>query len=163
MKVEQTQLTNMQIKQLFEEFNSKINEPGITAKYSWCMFKNCEVLAQPYNLLMSQLYDQRREPEFQKFAMENDQLIREYAKKNGDQIVFDAKNQPVLDETRLEEYGKKVQELREKYAEFFKNSDEKMKGNAELFNTPVPVMLTKLEITEIPNVAKPWVVGLIGY
>jgi hypothetical protein len=163
MKVEQTQLTNMQIKQLFEEFNSKINEPGITAKYSWCMFKNCEVLAQPYNLLMSQLYDQRREPEFQKFAMENDQLIREFAKKNGDQIVFDAKNQPVLDETRMEEYAKKVQELREKYAEFFKNSDEKMKGNAELFNTPVTVMLTKLEITEIPNVAKPWVVGLIGY
>ena len=39
MKVEQTQLTNMQIKQLFEEFNSKINEPGITAKYYWCMFK----------------------------------------------------------------------------------------------------------------------------
>ena len=153
----------MQVKQIFEEFNARINEPGITAKYSWCMFKNCEVLAHPYNALMSQLYDQRREPEFQKFAAENDALIREYAKKNGDQIVLDAQNQPILDETRIEEYRTKVQELRQKYDEFFKTSDEKLKKNVELFNTPVPVMLTKLEITEIPNVAKPWVVGLIGY
>ena len=163
MKVEQTNLTNMQVKQLFEEFNAHINEPGITAKYSWCMFKNCEVLAAPYNALMAQLYDQRREPEFQSFVMENDQLIKEYAKKNGDQIVYDAKNQPVLDEARIPEYTTKAQELREKYKDFFAKSEEKLRGNAEIFNTPVPVMLTKLEVSEMPNVVKPWIVGLLGY
>ena len=153
MKVEQTQLSNMQVKQIFEEFNARINEPGITAKYSWCMFKNCEVLAHPYNALMSQLYDQRREPEFQKFMAEQD----------GNKIVYDAKNQPVLDETRIGEFNTRSQELREKYKEFFIKSEEKLKGNAELFNTPVSVMLTKLEVNEFPNVAKPWVVGLLGY
>lgn len=163
MKVEQTNLTNMQVKQLFEEFNARINEPGITAKYSWCMFKNCEVLAAPYNALMAQLYDQRREPEFQSFIMENDQLVKEYAKKNGDQIVRDANNQPVLDDTKISEYNEKAQALREKYKEFFTKSEEKLRGNAEIFNTQVPVMLTKLEVSEMPNVVKPWIVGLLGY
>lgn len=163
MKVEKTQLTNMQVKQIFEEFNSRINEPGITAKYSWCMFKNCEVLAQPYNALMSQLYDQRREPEFQAFMAEQDEIVRECAKKNGDQVVFDAKNQPVIDETKIEEFRTKSQALREKYKEFFMKSEEKLKTNTEIFNTPVVVQLTKLEVNEFPNVAKPWVVGLLGY
>ena len=163
MKVEQTQLSNMQVKQIFEEFNARINEPGITAKYSWCMFKNCETLAQPYNALMSQLYDQRREPEFQKFMAEQDEIIKDCAKKDGNKIVYDAKNQPVLDETRIDEFNSRSHELREKYKEFFIKSEEKLKGNAELFNTLVPVMLTKLEVNEFPNVAKPWVVGLLGY
>ena len=58
MKVEEVQLTKFQVKQLFEEFNPRLQAEGVNAKYSWFIYKNCEQLVQLYNQVMTELYDE---------------------------------------------------------------------------------------------------------
>ena len=78
MKVSEVQITNFQLQQLFEEFNSRLTVDGINAKYSWFMYKNSEAMAPLYSQLMSELYDERKEPDFPAMFSEGQVLIEKY-------------------------------------------------------------------------------------
>ena len=78
MKVSEVQITNFQLQQLFEEFNSRLTVDGINAKYSWFMYKNSEAMAPLYSQLMGELYDERKEPDFPAMFSEGQVLIEKY-------------------------------------------------------------------------------------
>ena len=78
MKVSEVQITNFQLQQLFEEFNSRLTTDGINAKYSWFMYKNSEAMAPLYNKLSQELYDERKEPDFPNMFNEAQLLIEKY-------------------------------------------------------------------------------------
>ena len=84
MKVSEVQITNFQLQQLFEEFNPRLTADGINSKYSWFLYKNCEVMAPLYNKLMSELYDERREPDFPAMYNESQLLIEKYRDRDAD-------------------------------------------------------------------------------
>ena len=89
MRVSEVQLTNFQLQQLFEEFNPRLMTDGINVKYSWFMYKNCEVMAPLYNQLMNELYDERREPDFPAMFAEGQALIEKYREERTDYDYYD--------------------------------------------------------------------------
>lgn len=163
MKVSEVQITNFQLKQLFEEFNPRLMADGINSKYSWFMYKNCEMMAPLYNQLMNELYDERREPDFPNMFNEGQLLVEKYCDRDdeGKKILDNAGN-PVITKQH-EEYVKDYQALREKYKELFEKIDKKQQVNNEIFVKNVSFMATQLELSEFPNNTKPYIIGILGY
>lgn len=163
MKVSEIQMTKFQLRQLFEEFNPKLNADGINAKYSWFMYKNCEQMVPLYNELLAQLYDERREPEYPAWFQEHQSLIAEFSDKdeNG-KAKQDEHGLPVITE-KAEEFKAAFASFKEKYKDFYEKLAKKDSTNREIYMQPVSFNATQLEISEFPPNTKPYVVGLLGY
>ena len=84
MRVSEITITKFQLKQLFEEFNSKIHNEGITPKYSWFIYKNCEMMINDYSHLLNSLYDERKEPDYGVILAVQQDLALKYGEKNED-------------------------------------------------------------------------------
>jgi hypothetical protein len=163
MKVEEIQLTKFQVKQLFEEFNPRLQADGINAKYSWFIYKNCEQLVALYNQIITELYDERREPEFPEIFTKTQQLIVEYCDK-------DEKGQPIKDERgnpvftkQQDKYIEELNKLKAEHKEFYEKLDHKEEKNREIMLQTVSFMATRLELSEFPPNTKPYIIGLLGY
>lgn len=163
MKVEEVQLTKFQVKQLFEEFNPRLQTEGVNAKYSWFIYKNCEQLVQLYNQIMTELYDERREPEFPEVFKKTQELIATYCDKdeNG-QPVKDEHGGPTFNKDG-QKYVEELTKLREAHKEFYEKLDQKDAKNREVLMQVVSFMATKLELSEFPPTTKPYIIGLLGY
>ena len=163
MKVSEVQVTNFQLQQLFEEFNPKLTVDGINSKYSWFMYKNCEVMAPLYNKLLGDLYDERREPDFPAMVNEHQQIIEKYRDRDAEgNVINDKAGNPQFTQ-HGEEYNKEYQALREKYKEMFERIDKKQQVNREIYLKNVSFMATQLELSEFPNNTKPYIIGILGY
>ena len=163
MKVSEVQITNYQLQQLFEEFNSKLTTDGINAKYSWFMYKNSEAMAPLYNQLSQELYDERREPDFPAMFTETQTLIEKYRDRDADGKEINAKDGNAQFTQHGEEYVAEYKKLREKYKELFEKIDKKAEVNREIYLKNVSFMATQLELSEFPNNTKPYIIGLLGY
>ena len=163
MKVSEVQITNYQLQQLFEEFNSKLTTDGINAKYSWFMYKNSEAMAPLYNQLSQELYDERREPDFPAMFTETQTLIEKYRDRDADgKEINDKAGNPTFTQ-HSEEYFNETKKIREKYKELFEKIDKKAEVNREIYLKNVSFMATQLELSEFPNNTKPYIIGLLGY
>lgn len=163
MTVNEVTISNFQLKQLFEEFNKKITEPGESAKYSWFMYKNCEILAKPYSELMQALFDERREPDFPAFYQEQQDLIQKYADRDEQSnILRDSNNAPIIKEN-IVEFNQENEKLLTKYSALYEKIKNKDKVNFEILNKPVTVSLNCLELSEFPARTQPFIVGILGY
>lgn len=163
MKVSEVQITNYQLQQLFEEFNSKLTTDGINAKYSWFMYKNSETMAPLYNQLSQELFDERREPDFPAMFTESQALIEKYRDRDADgKAANDKAGNPQFTQ-HGEEYLEETKKLREKYKDLFEKIDKKQEVNREIYMKPVSFMATQLELSEFPNNTKPYIIGLLGY
>ena len=163
MKVSEVQITNYQLQQLFEEFNSKLTTDGINAKYSWFMYKNSEAMAPLYNQLSQELYDERREPDFPAMFTETQTLIEKYRDRDADgKEINDKAGNPTFTQYG-EEYFNETKKIREKYKELFEKIDKKAEVNREIYLKNVSFMATQLELSEFPNNTKPYIIGLLGY
>ena len=163
MKVSEVQITNYQLQQLFEEFNSKLTTDGINAKYSWFMYKNSEAMAPLYNQLSQELYDERREADFPAMFNETQALIEKYRDRDADgKEINDKGGNPTFTQ-HAEEYFNGTKEIREKYKELFEKIDKKAEVNREIYLKNVSFMATQLELSEFPNNTKPYIIGLLGY
>ena len=163
MKVSEVQVTNFQLQQLFEEFNSKLTVDGINAKYSWFMYKNSEAMAPLYNQLMADLYDERREPDFPNMFNDNQLLIEKYRDRDEEgKELNDQAGNPLFTQHK-DEYVKEYGQLREKYKDLFEKIDKKIEVNREVYMKTVTFQATLLELSEFPNNTKPYIIGLLGY
>ena len=163
MKVSEGQVTNFQLQQLFEEFNSKLTVDGINAKYSWFMYKNSEAMAPLYNQLMADLYDERREPDFPNMFNDNQLLIEKYRDRDEEgKELNDQAGNPLFTQHK-DEYVKEYGQLREKYKDLFEKIDKKIEVNREVYMKTVTFQATLLELSEFPNNTKPYIIGLLGY
>jgi len=163
MKVSEVQITNFQLQQLFEEFNPRLTADGINSKYSWFLYKNCEVMAPLYNKLVSELYDERREPDFPAMYNESQLLIEKYRDRDADGNPINDKNGNPQFTEHQEEYVKESEEIRKKYPTLFENIAKKQQVNREIYLKTVSFMATQLELSEFPNNTKPYIVGILGY
>jgi len=163
MKVSEITISKYQLKQLFEEFNSKLMVDGVNAKYSWFIYKNSEAMAQEYTKLMGELYDERREPDFPAVFRAQMDLAEKYADRTEDgKIAYAPNGLPVYTE-HAKEHAEEFAKLREQYSEFFAKLDKKQSVNSELFSQQVTVQVTQLELSEFPPNTKPYIIGLLGY
>lgn len=162
MKVENVTISKFYLRQLFEEFNPKILADGINAKYSWFIYKNCETMAPEYAKLMGELYDERREPEYQQVWTAQRELQEKYADRNekGEFVLHNGL--PVYTKC-AKEYDEEFAKLRETYKDFFEKVDKKEQVNREIYGQSVTIPLTMLELSEFPNNTKPFIVGTLGY
>lgn len=163
MKVSEVQITNYQLQQLFEEFNSKLTTDGINAKYSWFMYKNSEAMAPLYNQLSQELYDERREADFPAMFNETQALIEKYRDRDAEGKELNDKGGNPTFTQHAEEYFNGTKEIREKYKELFEKIDKKAEVNREIYLKNVSFMATQLELSEFPNNTKPYIIGLLGY
>ncbi len=163
MKVSEVQITNYQLQQLFEEFNSKLTTDGINAKYSWFMYKNSEVMAPLYNQLSQELYDERREPDFPAMFNETQALIEKYRDRDEEGKELNDKGGNPMFTQHGEEYFNETKKIREKYKELFEKIEKKPEVNREIYLKNVSFMATMLELSEFPNNTKPYIIGLLGY
>lgn len=163
MKVSEITITKLQLKQLFEEFNSKLRTDGINAKYSWFMYKNCEAMAEEYGKLAASLYDERREPDFQEIFKRQQELQATYADKDENGNLVTGQNGLPVYTKCAKEYAEEFAKLREEHKEFFEKLDKKNEVNMAVFNENVTVMATLLELSEFPNNTKPYIIGILGY
>lgn len=156
-------LNNFQVKQLFEEFNKKLNEPGENPQYSWVIYKNCEILAGAYTQIMQELYDERREPEFPEFYNKQQALIQKYADRNEqNEIIFDRSGNPQIIEN-IVEFNQENAKLLEEYSELCEKVKNKDKVNLEVYNKTNSYKLYTMELSEFPLRTPPYIVGMIGY
>lgn len=163
MKVSEVQITNFQLQQLFEEFNPRLTADGINSKYSWFLYKNCEAMAPLYNKLVSELYDERREPDFPAMYNESQLLIEKYRDRDADGNPINDKNGNPQFTEHQEEYVKESEEIRKKYPTLFENIAKKQQVNREIYLKTVSFMATQLELSEFPNNTKPYIIGILGY
>lgn len=163
MKVSEVQITNYQLQQLFEEFNSKLTTDGINAKYSWFMYKNSEAMAPLYNQLSQELFDERKEPDFPAMFTESQALIEKYRDRDAEgNAANDKAGNPQFTQ-HGQEYFEETKKLREKYKDLFEKIDKKQEVNRGIYMKNVSFMATQLELSEFPNNTKPYIIGLLGY
>lgn len=162
MKVDNVTISNFYLKRLFEDFNSMVMADGISAKYSWFVYKNCETMAPEYAKLMNELYDERREPDFGEIWSAEQQLQQKYADRDEKGEIILRNGVPVYSE-HAKEYEDEFNKLREAHKEFFEKLDNKENVNREIFAKPVTFAATMLELSEFPNNTKPFIVGTLGY
>lgn len=163
MELKNVTLSNYQLKQLFEEFNRRLNEPGENAKFSWVMYKNCETLVKPYTELMTSLYDERKEPDFPAFYQEQQKLVQEYADRDEqNNIIRDQNGAPQINEN-IVEFNEANEKLLEKYSTLCEKIKNKDKVNSELYVKQQTFSLYCLELTEFPSRTIPFIVGILGY
>jgi len=163
MTVREVTLSNFQLKQLFETLNRKLNDDGENAKFSWLVFKNCEILAKPYSDLMNELYDERREPEFPAFYQAQQALVQKYADRDEqNNIVVDGNNAPVINEN-IVEFNQANAALLEQYSDLYEKIKKKDEINFEIYNRQCTFTLHCMELSEFPARTIPFIVGLLGY
>lgn len=163
MTLKEITLSNFQLKQLFEEFNRKLTEPGETAKYSWFMYQNCELLAKPYNEVLGKLFDERREPEFPEFYQKQQQLVMKYADRDEqNNIVHDQNGAPVINEN-IVEFNEANATLLKEYSTLYEKIQNKDKVNYEVYKETNVYKLYCLELSEFPPRTTPFIVGILGY
>lgn len=160
MRVTELTLTNYQIKQIFEEFNSKLGVEGESAKYSWFLFKNCESLAGPYTQLMSELYDERKEPDFPAMYKEQQDLLAKYMAEP--ENIIEQNGNKTLTNEAMAKYEEEFKPIREKYKELFDKIESKPVTNQAIYNKQVNVTVTVLDLSEFPPTTKPYIVGILG-
>jgi len=163
MTAREVTLSNFQLKQVFENLSKKINEPGEAPKYSWFIFKTCEVLAEPYAKMMNELYDERREPDYSAFDAEQKKLVQKYADRDEQNtIITDDTGRPVIREN-IVEFSEENSKLLEKYPTLNENWKNKEKHNFEVLQKRQTYNLTCLELSEFPPKTPPFIVGVFGY
>lgn len=163
MKVSEITISKIQLKQLFEEFNSKLLADGINAKYSWFIYKNCETMAEEYGKLMNALYDERREPDFPAVFKRQQEMQAAYADKDEKGNLVLGKNGLPVYTKCAKEYAEEFNKLREEYKDFFEKLDKKGEVNAAILSESVTITATQLELSEFPNNTKPYIIGILGY
>ena len=163
MMINNVVLNNYQLKQLFEEFSHKINEAGENPQFSWFIYKNCEILSDPYAKLVQDLYDERREPQFAEFYNKQQALIQKYADRDEQNaIIHDQNGAPQILEN-IVEFKQENAKLLEEYSELYEKIKNKDKVNLEIFNKTNTYQLYTLELSEFPQRTPPYIVGTLGY
>lgn len=160
MRVAEVTLSNYQIKQLFEEFNSKLSTDGESAKYSWFLFKNSEAMAGAYAQLMNELFDERREPDFPAMYQEQQALLAQFMAIPENVVERDGNK--TLTPAAAAKFDEEFKPIREKYSELFDKIEHKAATNQEIFNKQIRIQATILDLSEFPANTKPFIVGLLG-
>lgn len=163
MMTSEIRLSNYQLKQLFEEFNKKLYEPGETPRFSWVIYKNCEILAPAYAKLMDSLFDERRDPDFPEFYKKQQELVQRYADRDEqNNIIRDENGSPQIDEY-IVEFNQENEKLLQSYSTLYSKIKEKNKINTEIYNKVNTYTLYALELSEFPTRTAPYIVGILGY
>lgn len=163
MKIVKKTLKNRDILALFNEFNTNIDKEGLNPAYSLMLFKNADALFSTVKKINDELYDERREPEFNDFIIERNGLYEKYADRDEQgQIKIDEKtNIPVITEM-IVEFNNGLNELQEKYKALIEKIQNKDNVNNEILQQTSEVEIITLAISEFPYQAKPFVVGLLA-
>lgn len=163
MKSEKRKLSNYQIKQLYEDFAKKVYEEGITAKYSWFLYKNYQILGNAYAAIANEVFDERREPDFQNMLNDQNELVLKYADRDEQaNIKRDERGNPVINDNIVEFNKENDQLLSTKYAALYEKLQNKEKFNHEILTRQVDIDLLVLDVSEFPPTTPPYIVGLLG-
>lgn len=164
MKSEKRKLTNYQIKQLYEDFTKKIYEDGVTAKYSWFLYKNYQILGNAYGALANEIFDERRDPDFQNMVNDQNELVLKYADRDEQaNIKRDEHGNPIINDNIVEFNKENDKLLTTKYAALYEKLQNKDKINNAILTKQVDIELLVLDISEFPATTPPFIVGLLGY
>lgn len=163
MKIVKKTLKNRDILALFNEFNQATAKDGLNPAYSLMVFKNAEALVPYVMQINDDLYDERKEPQWNEFMTERNELFGKYGDRDeqGNLIIDDKTKNPKVTEM-LVEFNAAIDELEKKYHEMLVRIQNKEKTNSDILVQETEVEVVTLELSEFPNAAKPFVVGLLA-
>ena len=163
MKIVKKTLKNRDILALFNEFNQSTAKEGLNAKYSLMLFKNAETLLPTVMQINDDMYDERKETEWDAFLQERNEVFEKYADRDEQGImkIDDKTKNPIVTEMVVE-FNEAIGELEKKYHEMLVRIQNKEKTNNDILLQETEVEVVTLDITEFPDQAKPFVVGLLA-
>lgn len=162
MKIVKKTLKNRDILALFNEFNTNTDKEGLNPYYSLMSFKNAEALLPVVMKINDDLYDERREADWNKFIEKRNEIFQKYADRDeqGNMKINDKNGAPIVTEM-IVEFNKAIEELQVEFKDMLGRVQNKETVNANVLSQTTEVEVVTLELTEFPNQAKPFVVGLL--
>ena len=160
MKITKRELKNYEILQLFNEFVKNLNTEGLNPKYSLMLYKNIEALTIPYNNIVSSIYNENNDIEYQKYKKDlNDTLVK-YADRDEQGNIIQTENGVSIQE-QIVEFNTAKETLDNVYKDALERVANKDAHNAKVEKASQNVEIVVLDIDEFPDKAKPFVVGLL--
>lgn len=163
MKIVKKTLKNRDILNLFNEFNANVTKEGLNPSYSFMMFKNTQALYDTVIKINSQLYDERKEPEWENLLKDRNQLYNQFADRDeqGNVIVDEKTNTPKVTEM-IVEFENGLKEIESKYHDMLVRIQTKDQTNSLVLDQENEVEVVTLAISEFPDITKPFIVGLLA-
>lgn len=160
MKIVKRELKNYEILQLFNEFVKNLNTEGLNPKYSLMLYKNIEALTIPYNNIVSSIYNENNDVEYQKYKKDLNDTFVKYADRDEQGNIIQTENGVSIQE-QIVEFNTAKETLDNVYKDALERVANKDAHNAKVEKASQNVEIVVLDIDEFPDKAKPFVVGLL--
>ena len=160
MKIVKRELKNYEILQLFNEFVNNLNTEGLNPKYSLMLYKNIEALTIPYNNIVSSIYNENNDIEYQKYKKDLNDTFVKYADRDEQGNIIQTENGVSIQE-QIVEFNTAKETLDNVYKDALERVANKDAHNAKVEKASQNVEIVVLELDEFPDKAKPFVVGLL--
>lgn len=160
MKIVNKKLKNVEIRQLFEEFNRLAFQDGLNAKYSYMVFKNSEILLPKFQEIMNRLYDEQKDPEFHQWLDKQNEIRTRFADRDEQGNVKTDPNGNLIIIDQIVECDKELEKLNIDFKELNERLKAKDGYNRQIYMEEIDIDIVTLDIDEFPNTAKPFVVAL---
>lgn len=160
MKIVKRELKNYEILQLFNEFVKNLNTEGLNPKYSLMLYKNIEALTIPYNNIVSSIYNENNDIEYQKYKKDLNDTFVKYADRDEQGNIIQTENGVSIQE-QIVEFNTAKETLDNVYKDALERVANKDAHNAKVEKASQNVEIVVLDIDEFPDKAKPFVVGLL--
>lgn len=160
MKIVKRELKNYEILQLFNEFVKNLNTEGLNPKYSLMLYKNIEALTIPYNNIVSSIYNENNDIEYQKYKKDLNDTFVKYADRDEQGNIIQNENGVSIKE-QIVEFNAAKEALDNVYKDALERVAHKDAHNAKIEKASQNVEIVVLDLDEFPDKAKPFVVGLL--
>lgn len=160
MKIVKRELKNYEILQLFNEFVKNLNNEGLNPKYSLMLYKNIEALTIPYNNIVSSIYNENNDIEYQKYKKDLNDTFVKYADRDEQGNIIQTENGVSIQE-QIVEFNAAKEALDNVYKDALERVANKDAHNAKIEKASQNVEIVVLDLDEFPDKAKPFVVGLL--
>lgn len=160
MKIVKRELKNYEILQLFNEFVKNLNTEGLNPKYSLMLYKNIEALTIPYNNIVSSIYNENNDVEYQKYKKDLNDTFVKYADRDEQGNIIQTENGVSIQE-QIVEFNTAKETLDNVYKDALERVANKDAHNTKVEKSSQNVEIVVLDIDEFPDKAKPFVVGLL--
>lgn len=161
MKIIKRELKNYEIIQLFNEFVDGFNKEGLNAKYSLMLYKNIEVLTPIYNKIVSLIYNENYDEEYQKYLTAMKETMAKYADRTDQGDIIQDEHGHIRITEMIVEFNAAKEAIENTYKDALFRFSHKDAVNRQVENSSQEVELVGLELDEFPDKAKPFVVGLL--
>lgn len=157
-------LTNGTAKVAYEFFNAMLQRDGANPEFSYLCYQNAVTLAEPYNGIISQLYNENTDEEFVKFRNEYSKLAMKYADRDpstGKELYNKDGSLKITE--NIVEFNEASKKLAEENKEAISNHDTKVNASMEfLAKNAANYELVTIPVSAFPNWTLPVIVGVFG-